>query len=124
MNRIVSEVYSPPRVIEHANKYGLLVDEAIGLTTGWDFTKEEDRARAEKHVDDKKPLVLIGSPPCLALSQLQSLIPDSQRKANQLAEGIKHMEFMAKLYKKQVEGGRIFLHENPAHAKSLSLIHI
>ena len=28
------------------------------------------------------------------------------------------MEFMAKLYKKQVEGGRVFLHENPAHAKS------
>ena len=31
------------------------------------------------------------------------------------------MEFMAKLYKKQVDGGRIFLHENPAHAKSWAL---
>ena len=31
------------------------------------------------------------------------------------------MEFMAKLYKKQVEGGRVFLHENPAHAKSWAL---
>ena len=57
----------------------------------------------------------------MAFSQLQSLIPDSERKANQLAEGIKHMEFMAKLYKKQVDGGRIFLHENPAHAKSWAL---
>ena len=28
------------------------------------------------------------------------------------------MQFMVKLYKKQVEGGRIFVHENPAHAKS------
>ena len=45
-------------------------------------------------------LVLIGSPPCVAFSQLQALIPDSERKAKQLAEGIRHMEFMAKPYKK------------------------
>ena len=31
------------------------------------------------------------------------------------------MEFMVNLYKKQVEGGRIFLRENPAHAKSWGL---
>ena len=34
---------------------------------------------------------------------------------------MQHMEFMVKLYKKQLEGGRIFLHENPAHAKSWAL---
>ena len=93
----------------------------MDLTTGWDFNKEEDRLRAEKLIDEQEPLVLIGSPPCVAFSQLQSLIPDSQRKAKQLAEGIRHMEFMAKLYKKQVEAGRLFLHENPAHAKSWAL---
>ena len=26
--------------------------------------------------------------------------------------------FVARLYRKQVEGGRVFIHENPAHAKS------
>ena len=93
----------------------------MDLTTGWDFNKKEDRERAERYVDDVKPLVLIGSPPCVAFSQLQTLIPDSERKKRQLAEGIRHMEFMAKLYKKQVEGGRVFLHENPAHAKSWAL---
>ena len=31
------------------------------------------------------------------------------------------MEFMAKLYRKQVEGGRVFIDENPAHAKSWAL---
>ena len=31
------------------------------------------------------------------------------------------MEFMAKLYQKQVEEGRLFLHENPAHAKPWAL---
>jgi len=104
-----------------AMKFGLQAGDAMDLTTGWDFTKEEDRAKAEKCLDDQKPLVLIGSPPCVAFSQLQSLIPDSQREAKQLAEGIKHMEFMAQLYKKLMEGGRIFLHENLAHAKPWAL---
>ena len=31
------------------------------------------------------------------------------------------MEFVAKLYKKQVEAGRFFIHENQAHAKSWAL---
>ena len=31
------------------------------------------------------------------------------------------MEFVAKLYRKQVEGGRVFIHENLAHAKSWAL---
>ena len=48
----------------------------MDLTTGGDFNKEADRARAEKYVDEQKPLVLIGSPPCVAFSQLQSLIPE------------------------------------------------
>ena len=57
----------------------------------------------------------------MAFSQLQTLIPDSENKRKQLAEGVRHMEFVAKLYRKQVEGGRVFVHENPAHAKSWGL---
>ena len=112
------EVFSPPRVGPEAVKFGLEVGDAMDLTTGWDFTKAEDRRRAEAYVDEHEPLVLIGSPPCVAFSQLQSFVGDSPRKAKQLEEGIQHMQFMVKLYKKQVEGGRIFIHENPAHAKS------
>ena len=117
----VSEVFSPPRVGKEALKFGLEVGDAMDLTTGWDFNKEEDRTKAEELIEQQKPLVLIGSPPCVAFSQLQTMIPDSDRKRRQLAEGIRHMEFMAKLYRKQVEGGRVFLHENPAHAKSWGL---
>ena len=80
------------------------VGDAVDLTTGWNFNLAEDRRRAENYVDAEKPLVLIGSPPCVAFSQLQSLIPDSDRKAQQLAEGIRHMEFVSSLYKKQVDG--------------------
>ena len=35
-----------------------------------------DRRRAEEYVDKEEPLVLIGSPPCVAFSQLQSLVED------------------------------------------------
>ena len=80
----------------------------MDLTTGWDFNIPEHRERAEEYVDKEKPLVLIGSPRCVAFSQLQTLIPGSPRKAHQLAEGIRHVEFVARLYRKQVEGGRVF----------------
>ena len=93
----------------------------MDLTTGWDFNKVEDRREAEEYIDREQPLVLIGSPPCVAFSQLQSLIPDSDRKAKQLADGIKHMQFVARLYEKQIQAGRLFIHENPAHAKSWAL---
>ena len=93
----------------------------MDLTTGWDFNREDHRRMAEEYVEKEKPLVVIGSPPCVAFSQLQTLVPNSDRKAAQLAEGTRHMEFMAKIYRMQVDGGRIFLHENPAHAKSWAL---
>ena len=115
------EVFSPPRVGLEAVKIGLMVGGAMDLTTGWDFTKDEDRRRAEEYVDREQPLVLIGSPPCVAFSQLQSLIPNSDNKAKQLAEGIRHMEFVTRFYKKQIEAGRLFVHENLAHAKSWAL---
>ncbi|MDA8609427.1 hypothetical protein N9L19_00770 [bacterium] len=57
----------------------------------------------------------------MAFSQLQIFARRSDRKAQQLAEGIRHMEFVVKLYLKQIKGGRVFLHENPAHAKSRAL---
>ena len=34
---------------------------------------------------------------------------------------MRHMEFVVKLYRKQVEGDRVFLHEQPAHATSWAL---
>ena len=49
-------------------------------------------------------MVLIGRPPYVAFSQLQTLIPDTENKRRQLADGMRHMEFVAKLYRNQVEG--------------------
>ena len=62
------EVFSPPRVSKEAVKYGLEVGDAMDLTTGWDFNLESHRRLADAYVDEQKPLVLIGSPPCVAFS--------------------------------------------------------
>ena len=62
--------------------------------------------------------MLIGSPPCTPFSQLQSLNPKTRDSEKKLKEGIEHMRFLVKMYKIQVDQGRVFLHEQPAHAKS------
>ena len=77
----VCEVFSPPRVGKEAMKFGRHVGDAMDLTTGWDVKQEEDRIRAEQYIDKEKLLVLIGSPPCVAFSQLQAPIPESERNA-------------------------------------------
>ena len=56
------EVFPPPRVSKEAMKYGLEVGDAMDITPGCDFNKESDWRKAEADVDEKEPLVLIGSP--------------------------------------------------------------
>merc|ERR1712138_180337 len=93
----------------------------MDLTTGWDFNLESHRKLAEEYIDKHLPLVVIGSPPCTPFSQLQAFSPDSKSKAAKWREGVRHMEFVVKLYRKQLDAGRVFLHENPAHASSWAL---
>ena len=81
------------------------VGDAMDLTAGWDFTIPEHRDRAEIYVDQKKPVALIGSPPCAAFSQLQTMRPDSERAACQVNEGMQQIELLVRLYKEQLEGG-------------------
>ena len=61
---------------------------------------------------------MIGSPPCTPFSQLQSLNPVTEKSRRKWKEGVEHIKCPVTLYKKQIDGGRVFLHEQPAHAKS------
>ena len=45
----------------------------------------------------------------VALSQLQTLVQDSERKSEQLAAGIRHMQLMFELNKKQVDADRTLI---------------
>ena len=93
----------------------------MDLTTGWDFNREDHRLKAEQYIDEHRPLAVIGSPPCTPFSLLQTLSPPSEAKQAKWQEGVRHMEFVVRLYRKQVEAGRVFVHENPAHATSWAL---
>ena len=76
----VVEVFSPPRVALEATKYGLKASDSWDITQGWGFTIKEHQEAADKYIDEHKPLLLIGSPPCAAFCQLQSLSPHTPQK--------------------------------------------
>ena len=84
VNRICSvdvcEVFSPPRVGLEGKRYGLTPGDAMDLTTGWDFNLKSHQEKAERYIDEQKPLVVIGSPPCTPFSQLQAFSPASENK--------------------------------------------
>ena len=76
----VVEVYSPPRVTDMAEQWGLVPGLAMDITTvdptdgePWDFNVPEKARKAEAYVREAKPLLLVGSPVCTAFSQLQTL---------------------------------------------------
>ena len=82
-NRIVSEIYSPPRVtrmVESMPELKLIPGMALDLTcvdpddgTPWDFDIEAKRIKAERKVRTEKPMVLIGSVMCTAWCTWQAL---------------------------------------------------
>ena len=75
----VSEVYSPPRITDMAQRMGLKAGWALDLTTNdedghaWDFNDAKMRNKATRKVLRDRPLVLVGSPPCTDWSQLMNL---------------------------------------------------
>ena len=131
-SRIVSEMYSPPRVtreLARSRNRHLVPGFALDLTVTdpadgmpWDFTLSEKRERARALVRSQKPFLLIGSPECRAFCTWQAL--NESRSGNPTLMRLKreeatlHLNFMAELYMEQVEGDRYFLHEHPRNATS------
>ena len=75
-NRTVSEIYSPPRVTRMASllpSLKLLPGYAFDITQNdpddgmpWDFDIAEKRAKAQRLLNEQRPLFLVGSPMCTA----------------------------------------------------------
>ena len=117
----VGEVYSPPRVTEAAAKHGLRGRLALDLTTGWDFNEPEHRKKARQLIDERKPAVLLLSPPCRTYSPLRRL-SNFKRNHEDLRqeelEGDRHMDFAIDLAEEQHAAGRGFVLEQPEKATS------
>ena len=129
----VVEVFSQPRIAQEAamRPYGgthLVPGWSLDLTrydpkTGkaWDLSDKTVQSRVIKMIVEGRPLFVIGSPPCTALSAMQNLNkgkrnPEVVRKEIKAAE--EHIRFCVTLYKLQVENRRYFIHEHPAGATS------
>ena len=131
VKRLVSEIYSPPRVtdmLRHMSNHGLTPGLALDLTTfdpddgqPWDFSVKAKREKVLKMTRAQKPLFVIGSPPCTRWCTWQKL-NDAKRDPEvvKLEQGRAevHLKFATQIYREQIEGGRFFLHEHPDHAGS------
>ena len=135
LRNIVSEVYSPPRItkqLANSRNRWLVPGFSLDLTVRdpdngkpWDFTSQAKREKARTMVREQKPILLIGSPMCTAFSQWcrfnRLRYKDPQKQHRLWVEACLHMDFVASLYREQLEGGRYFLHEHPRWASSWEL---
>ena len=128
--KLVSEIYSPPRVTAAAKllpELRCIPGFALDLTTAdengrsWDFDIAENRRRAREMVLTQKPMLLIGSPMCTAFSAWQHINRkkrDPSVVSREYVRAMVHIRFCMELYKLQMDDGRYFLHEHPASATS------
>ncbi len=131
IKKLVSEIYSPPRVtkvLETMPRRLLAPGLALDITCidpddgqPWDFDLKSKRDKALRLIRRQKPLFLIGSPMCTAWCTWQRL--NAQKRdpmvvRRELVKAKLHLDFVAMLYKEHVKGGRFFLHEHPQHASS------
>ena len=64
----ITEVYSPERVANVAQRFGLRAGSSFDLTNAWDLNIEEHRRKAWTKSKDKSLYLLVGSPPCIYFS--------------------------------------------------------
>ena len=76
---LVTEVYSPPRVVQFADKHGLTPGHSIDIKccdeqgNPWDLNEHKQRNKLIQLVTLTKPILVIGSPMCTMFSILQNL---------------------------------------------------
>ena len=90
----------------------------MDLRTGWDLYRSDHRAAVIKYIEQEKPRVVIGSPPCTMFPSLQhfnSCSPESQRRRRR---ALVLLRLAVKVYRLQAEAGRYYVHEHPATASS------
>ena len=124
----VAEIYNPERFLPKANALGLRPGFAIDINLCkndrgeyWDLSTEKDQRALKKLLRTRKPLLLIGSPPCGPFSPLQNLSRDKRTEEENeriREEGKTHLKVCADSYKEQYRKGRLFLHEHPKPAGS------
>ena len=90
--------------------------------SAWNFNLKGDRQMAMDLIDKEDPYFVIGSPPCTAFcawnTKMNFRKMDQDQVAEVIREGQRHLNFMIRIYRKQMQKGRCFVHEHPASAVS------
>ena len=88
----------------------------------WNFLLEADRAEAKRLIQEEKPYIVIGSPPCTSFCSFNRRLNyrrmDPERVRQSIYEGNVLFKFDLEVYELQLAEGRHFLHEHPASAAS------
>ena len=132
--RIV-ELFSPPRINEKIDRmsskkgivagtsFDLIVDKRTGET--WNFLKPEDRRRCWNRLEEERPWVVIGSPPCTAFSTINTGLNYPKMNRDEVlrrqGEARVLLGFALAVYHWQLNRGCYFLHEHPDSASSWEL---
>ena len=88
----------------------------------WNFLLEADRAEAKRLIQEEKPYIAIGSPPCTSFCgfnrrlNYRNMDPEQVRRA--IHEGNVLLKFALEIYELQLAEGRHFLHEHLDSAAS------
>ena len=117
----VVELFSPPRVnAALSRKKGCLIpghsfDLIRDPTTGesWDLLRASDRRKCWQILEEQRPWLVIGSPPCTYFSVINQGLNypkmDPREVARRGAEGRALLGFSLQVYRWQVERGAYFL---------------
>ncbi|CAK0877935.1 unnamed protein product [Prorocentrum cordatum] len=118
----VSELRGPGRFTSRSSAFDLEPGTACDIRTGYDFSQEGDRQRAQATIELEQLLLITGSPMCAPWSDLQALNVIQGVDVNAIMErGVVHLVFCAERCKEQIKAGRLFLHEQPASSRSWRL---
>ena len=114
----LAEAYSPARFQRRAGAFGLIAGVAMDLRLGWDLGLEADQVKVQKRLSVEKPHLLILSPVCSALSQLQAAETMPDRLVELQEQGRHHLEFACSLAGSQGKRRGRALFEHPLAATS------
>eukprot|EP00435_Cladocopium_sp_Y103_P050345 s671_g15.t1 len=122
-SKVISEVYSPPRVSAEGVKRGWTQGKAYDLDTGWDLRRTDHRKQMWRSLKEDDPDLIVICPPCVAFSILQELnFPrmGMAKSVKLLQTGLEHLEIAMEVAKWQHRRGKVFVFEHPELARSWS----
>ena len=117
----LSEVYSPPRIVQTAKRSGLRCGGSYDIKTGYDLNEGRDYERMWNELIRDDPELVCTSPPCRPFSLLQELnFPkmDWEDALWLVGEGVHHVKVSAEVCWWQHRRGKLFAFEHPRTSKA------